>query len=93
MLVAAIEALRAVDTLDERLELSAELVELAKRSADQAAQFWAFRDRVNALDEAGDRDDADPLVDRLVELAGRLHQPDDPRGRRLGGVEAGLARW
>ena len=75
VLTAALEALRAVDTVDERLELSAEAVELAMRSADQAVQFWAFRDRVNVLDEAGDRDEADPLVDRLVALAGRLNQP------------------
>ncbi|MFN0088751.1 MAG: BTAD domain-containing putative transcriptional regulator [Acidimicrobiales bacterium] len=75
VLVAAIEGLRSVDTLAERLELSSELVGLAEHCSDQSAQFWAFRDRVNVLDEAGDWDEAGPLVERLIELAARLNQP------------------
>lgn len=75
VLVAGVEALRAPDTLNERLTLSAEAVELSQRLADRAAEFWALCGHANALDEAGRRSEVDTLVERRLELAELLNQP------------------
>jgi class 3 adenylate cyclase/tetratricopeptide (TPR) repeat protein len=62
-------------TLEERLELSAELLELAEGTRDPLRRQMAFNRRIYYVIEAGHGHDADRVVAGMRETAARFPQP------------------
>jgi tetratricopeptide (TPR) repeat protein len=63
------------DTLTERLETTAELLELTESGNDPVQQFWALVWRGVTVVQAGDVADADRCLEALRALTHRLGQP------------------
>ena len=63
------------ETLTERLETTAELLELTESGDDPVQQFWALVWRGVTVVQAGDVADADRCLERLRALTNRLGQP------------------
>jgi class 3 adenylate cyclase/tetratricopeptide (TPR) repeat protein len=63
------------ETLAERLELSAELLERADRARDPLRRLLAYNRRIYYVLENGDADEADGCVRSMREIADRVPQP------------------
>jgi hypothetical protein len=68
-------AITAPDTLTERLALTAEALEAARRADDQTLQFWSALNRSVALCQSGEPGDAGDLLVLSRDIADRLGQP------------------
>ena len=63
------------ETLEERLELSVELVERAERSGDPFRRLLAFNRRIYYVLEAGQADEADSCLETMRQIADAVPQP------------------
>lgn len=68
-------AITAPDTLAERLALTAEALEAARRADDQTLQFWSALNRSVVLCQSGEPGDAGDLLVLSRDIADRLGQP------------------
>ena len=75
VIVAAAEAIRNVDTIDERMALTAELLTVADVVSDPALSFWGNVLRGIAAGEVPDGAEMKRCVDAALRLADDLRQP------------------
>jgi DNA-binding SARP family transcriptional activator/tetratricopeptide (TPR) repeat protein len=68
-------AITAPDTVAERLALTAEALELARRADDQTLQFWSAFNRSVVLCQSGEPGEAGDLLVLSRDIADRLGQP------------------
>ena len=68
-------AITAPDTVAERLALTAEALEAARRADDQTLQFWSALNRSVVLCQSGEPGDAGDLLVLSRDIADRLGQP------------------